>query len=109
LSFGLVPIQRPIESSLRAVQESLETGQVSVQVNVAEHLPPVMADEGNLIRALENLYRNAIDAMPGGGTICIRAARDTSPEPRLRLEVEDTGRGIAKEHLPRIFRSLFHD
>jgi signal transduction histidine kinase len=102
-----VPIDRAIETSLRSVQEALGTGQVSVQTSVADNLPLVMADEGDLIRALENLFRNAIDAMPEGGILRIRAARDAPSGARVLLEIEDTGSGIAEEHLPRVFDPFF--
>ncbi len=102
-----VPIERIVETSLRSVKELLAGSQISVHTTVAPHLSPVMADEGNLVRALENLLRNAIDAMPDGGKLEIRAARDEASGERLRLEIADTGLGIPKEHLPRIFDPFF--
>lgn len=102
-----VPIGRAIETSLRSVQEALGAGQVSVQTSVAEDVPPVMADEGDLIRALENLFRNAIDAMPAGGTLRIGAVLDGPSGARVLLKIEDTGSGIAEEHLPRVFDPFF--
>ncbi len=102
-----VPIERIIETSVRSVKEMLGDGRISIHTTVAPGLAPVMADEGHLVRAMENLLRNAIDAMPDGGTLDIRASRNGPSGERLRLEIADTGTGIPGEHLPRIFDPFF--
>ena len=51
-----------------------------------------------------NLMMNAVQAMPGGGTLTLRAR---SSEERALLEVEDTGSGIPEENLERIFEPGF--
>jgi signal transduction histidine kinase len=102
-----VAIDRVIEHSLRPVREPLEASHVSVEKDISPSLPEARADEQALARALENLYRNAIDAMPRGGVLRIRAARDESCANQLRLEVSDTGIGIDQESLARIFDPFF--
>jgi signal transduction histidine kinase len=67
----------------------------------------VLADENSLARALENLFRNAMDAMPGGGTLSIRAAKEGPPGKGVRLEIADTGIGIPESHLARVFDPFF--
>lgn len=73
-------------------------------VDVARDLPPVVADREELARALTNILRNAVQAMPAGGRITIGAARDGE---RVRITVADTGTGIAPELVPRIFEPNF--
>lgn len=73
-------------------------------VDVARDLPPVVADREELARALTNILRNAVQAMPAGGRITIGAAREGE---RVRITVADTGTGIAPELLPRIFEPNF--
>lgn len=99
-----VPAERIIEGSLRSVGELFVARQISVQKTLQPHLPPVLADEDSLGRALENMFRNAVDAMPGGGTLHIRAAREDT---WLRLEIADTGVGILGENLGRVFDPFF--
>ena len=77
------------------------------------------ADEAQLSNAIINLVVNARDAMPSGGTVTIRTANETATMPialgtaimpvgdYVRIEVVDTGTGIAKEHLGKIFDPFF--
>ncbi len=102
-----VPLERVIEASLRSVRESLAANHISVEQNIPVELPPVLADEDKLTRALENILRNAVDAMPRGGGLEIRAARQDSGSSGLRLTISDTGVGIAGENLSRIFDPFF--
>jgi signal transduction histidine kinase len=74
-------------------------------------LPPIMADATQLSQAFLNLVLNAIEAMPGGGTLTIstRSFRRprASPEPTdLLIEFKDTGQGMPEEQRRRAFTSL---
>ncbi|MEW6208621.1 MAG: ATP-binding protein [Acidobacteriota bacterium] len=99
-------IDRVIENSLLAAQDSLEASHIAVEKDLPPRLPRVLADEESLARALENLYRNAIDAMADGGWLRIRASKADAAD-RLRLEISDTGEGIDRENLSRIFDPFF--
>ncbi len=77
---------------------------LSIELDIAPDLPAVVADREELSRALTNILRNAVQAMPEGGTITIRAAQ---VEDTVHLTVRDTGVGIAAELLPRIFEPNF--
>ncbi len=61
-------------------------------------------DRDRLRQVLWNLLRNAAEAMPEGGTICVRVTRDLG---QAVIEVEDHGRGILASELPRIFDPFF--
>ena len=92
---------------------------IAVQLQLAPGLPPILADRGMLEQLLLILALNAGDAMPAGGTLLIRTetverANDAGNEiPAGRpgkfavLHVEDTGRGIAPDVLPRLFEPFF--
>jgi signal transduction histidine kinase len=74
---------------------------MGVRLDVAvSDVPPVMADPVQLELALLNLLSNGLDAMPAGGVLAITVA--ASPD-GVRVEVADTGTGIAPDLLPRIF------
>jgi len=67
---------------------------VQVQTEFTEDLPHVMADAEKLKQVLFNLTKNAIEAMPGGGRLTLRAFR---LKDKMCFEVQDTGVGIPKD------------
>ena len=60
-------------------------------------------------QAVANLVSNAADAVPHGGTICVRinCHEDAGPAKSSKIIVEDDGPGIAPEHRDRIFEPFF--
>ena len=62
------------------------------------------ADGEQLRRALNNLVLNAIDAMPGGGSLCISSAKQDG---RIRVSVSDTGQGLTAEECARLFTPYY--
>src|SRR6185437_16020717 len=79
----------------------------------------VKVDQGQLEQVIINLVVNARDAMRGGGTLTVRTSNITNADPThsgheimppgdyVLIEVEDTGEGIPKENLVRIFEPFF--
>ena len=103
----LAPVRVP--ELLAAIQQIVEPeaqkNGVKILMDCSDALPPVNGDAGMLRQVFLNLAINACQAMPQGGTLRIKC----SPLSRQRVEVrvEDTGVGIAKEHLPKIFDLYF--
>ena len=78
---------------------------VSVKRELAPDVPDVLADPVHVGQILRNLVSNACQAMDGPGTLTLRA---TPGEPgTVRIEVNDTGPGIAPENLQKVFEPLF--
>jgi PAS domain S-box-containing protein len=84
-------------------------------LTVPPDLPEIDADPVQIQQILFNVILNAIQAMPQGGTLTLQA-RQTIPRARrkdplkdgyIRIDVADTGSGIASEHLSRIFDPFF--
>ncbi len=81
---------------------------VDVYVSAETGLPPLALDNDVLLRILMNLVLNASEAMPGGGIVRITARRALSRKmPAVLLHVSDTGPGIPRLALPRIFEPGF--
>jgi two-component system, NtrC family, sensor kinase len=78
---------------------------VTADVSIPPDLPSIRGDPQHLKQVLINLFFNAVDAMPAGGTLCVRAAAEGADN--LNIEVTDTGQGIDPEILPQIFRPFF--
>src|SRR6266545_3952221 len=79
-------------------------------------LQPVEVDSGQMTQVLNNLLLNAVQAMPEGGAIKVRAGNvpaGTRPGLPLtganyvRISIQDQGPGIPAEHLPRVFDPFF--
>jgi PAS domain S-box-containing protein len=69
-------------------------------------LPLVMADREQLQQVFLNLLLNAIQAMPGGGSITLTTTFDAKGH-QVKIAVADTGGGISPEYLSRIFEPFF--
>jgi len=65
-------------------------------------------DKNQLQQVLLNLMMNAIDAMPSGGTLTVSTSvADEGEQAMCRIDVADTGTGIAPEHLPKLFEPFY--
>ncbi|HAF24232.1 MAG TPA: hypothetical protein DCK93_15220 [Blastocatellia bacterium] len=102
-----VPLDRVISLSLRLVDDLLTANRISVEKNLPREIIRVRGDEDSLVRALENLYRNAIDAMPEGGVLSLGVFWEDRMRKRIRLEIADTGSGVQEDHIDRVFDPFF--
>jgi two-component system, cell cycle sensor histidine kinase and response regulator CckA len=90
---------------------------VELRVNLAEKLPLVKVDVGQMEQVVMNLAVNARDAMPGGGRLTIETAKadfrkasppfDGPPGEYVRLSVSDTGAGMNAETKAHLFEPFF--
>jgi signal transduction histidine kinase len=89
-----------VERVRELAQPRLSRSGIRLAMSVMENLPPVRGDATQLEMALLNLVSNALDAMPGGGTlsITVRTCADG-----IRLEIADTGGGIPASIVDRLF------
>lgn len=76
---------------------------VDIGAELDGHLPPVSLDRAQMFQVLENLARNAVQAMPEGGAVCISTHYR---EDRLLLCVSDNGPGIPPEIQSSVFEPL---
>jgi len=89
---------------LELLRPQLTANRVEVRLSTGEHPAYAMLDESSMRGALMNLMLNAIEAMREGGTLTITVDhRDES----LRLEIADTGPGIAEEEAKKIFEPFY--
>lgn len=91
------------------IEHQLRRRQVGATFEFAPGLPTVVADRQKLRQLFLNLYTNAIDAMPQGGTLTTRVTAGATPDhrPALVIEVADTGVGIPPEVLSRVMDPFF--
>jgi len=105
----MVDLNELVDSVLRAREASLVPGApIAVRRELAWDLPPCDADPDLLGGAVENLVRNACDAMPGGGTLAVRTEVVRQRGQRsLRVVVCDDGEGMDPRAQERAFESFF--
>jgi two-component system phosphate regulon sensor histidine kinase PhoR len=92
-----------LENVIRIFDQRLKDKRLSLVVDVKENLPPIKADLFKLEQILVNLLDNAIK-YTDHGEIAISAGVQ---ENRVRIQVRDTGIGIPKENIPRIFERFY--
>jgi len=77
---------------------------IKVSIDADEHLPNAMVDPGLMRRVFANLITNAVQAMTNGGELSIVM---TALNGSASVGIQDTGVGIPKENLPKLFHPLF--
>ncbi len=79
---------------------------VEIRMDLDLELPIIEADPFQLRQVFSNLMSNAADAMPAGGTLTMRTKRGPWPG-LITAEVQDTGEGITKENMRKLFTPFF--
>jgi iron only hydrogenase large subunit-like protein len=90
-----------IHSSMNSV---VVPANVSFRFTPPQHMIPFQVDSEQVMQVLTNLYKNAIEAMPEGGTITITLSETNG---NVLITVSDTGTGIAKENIEKVFEPFF--
>jgi signal transduction histidine kinase len=93
-----------VKDILDLLKPQLTANKVEVRLSLDQQPAYAMVDESSVRGALMNLILNAIEAMPEGGVLNV--AIDRTDE-TLRLEITDTGRGIAEEEVKKIFEPFY--
>jgi PAS domain S-box-containing protein len=105
-SIGVEPVVINLPELIKDTLSSVNIpGNVETTVVAAQEEPSmVRVDSALLKRILLNLIVNAVQAMPNGGRLAIESSKKSDS---LTVSVKDTGEGIAKENLGRIFNPFF--
>jgi two-component system sensor histidine kinase HydH len=101
---GTVNLLPLLESVAEKARQAPESHGVVIEVAADHDVAPVIADQHHVVQILHNLVNNAIQAMPRGGTVTLRLRQDGD---QVSVAVEDSGDGIPRERLDRIFDAFY--
>lgn len=104
--FSLVDVQGLLDTVTSFSLKTPSFSPIMVLKDYAEHLPRIMADPMQLQQVFMNLILNAVEAMPGGGTLTLKTSLEKSSHV-LQLMISDTGKGIEDEEKGKIFQPFF--
>jgi two-component system NtrC family sensor kinase len=93
-----------IDDCLKLIRKTHDHQDVRLDLPDARRVAPVRANPEELKQVFLNLFMNALDAMPQGGTLTVRV---TSRRKTVLAQVTDSGSGIASEHMPSLFDPFF--
>ena len=99
-----VQVNDVLERALDLAAFSAEPKGIEIERHLSPSLPLVTADFDQLQQVSINLITNALQAMPEGGKLTLRTSADDN---QIKIEVQDTGQGISKENMHKLFTPFF--
>ena len=127
VAFAPIELRPGLEQTLRSYQLNASDKKVELRLEADRDLPDILGNWDLLLQVLDNLVGNALKFNREGGQLVIRAytwpdscqmtppqeeiewptCPLTSPLPRMRVEISDTGYGISPENQQRIFERFY--
>ncbi len=91
-----------VDAVLKLYMELSQAQNITVEKQLSQ-LTPLSLDREQMVRAVGNLVKNAIEAMPDGGTLTLRTYSTSKNDNLITLEVQDNGHGMSAETRKNLF------
>lgn len=104
-----IPLRGLVEGVLGVFSEKIAKQGVELKLDFEAPLPETWVDPSQIEQAVIEVVANAMESMPGGGSLTLAAGAVAQAEPpgTVRLTIEDTGAGIPDETLGRVVEPFF--
>lgn len=108
LNFASAVVNDPLLRVIEFMQPELALQQITLEQNLDPALEPIDIDQNLLYRAFLNLFINAIQAMPEGGTLSVESYQTSEEQKKsIVVRITDTGIGISEDKLRMIFTPFY--
>jgi len=78
---------------------------ITLKTELNDNLPQIFADPQQLQQIFDNIIRNGVQAMPGGGDLTVSTTQPESGQ--VAIKIVDTGQGMSAETIDKLFEPLF--
>ncbi len=99
-----VKIDELIEGILLMMDKQMRESNIQVETSFDPSIPEIMASTNQMRQVMLNIFKNAKEAMPKGGTLLVRTSKEDN---RILIHIQDTGIGIPEEIRAKIFEAFF--
>jgi two-component system NtrC family sensor kinase len=93
-----------LEGILLMMERQMRESNVRVVLDLDSQIPEVMASTNQMRQVMLNMFKNAKEAMPNGGTLTVRTANE---DQKVSVHIQDSGVGIPEEIRNKIFEAFF--
>lgn len=102
--FALAPVKQIVQKAEQLMKHHFDISNVKFYEEFPAMEPLLLCDENQIQQALVALCVNAVEAMPGGGSLTVSVAEN---EETISVTMSDTGAGIPKSDIPHVFEPFF--
>jgi PAS domain S-box-containing protein len=100
----LVKINELVEGILLMMEKQMKEANIKMETDFSDAIPEVMASTNQIRQVLLNMFKNAKEAMPNGGSLIVRTSQEDN---KVLIHIQDTGVGIPEEIRNKIFEAFF--
>lgn len=97
-------LDKLVHQAVAMIEPLADEKDIRVNLRNETVLPTIKVDQARMTQAVQNLLTNAVRHTPEGGSISVQLSRN---EHHLQIMVQDTGEGIAPEHLPMVWDRFY--